>query len=48
MDNSYSEILKNELEKRKEEYLGYLKDLVAIDTRDLGHGIDGGKEKEGQ
>lgn len=36
------------LEERKEEYIQYLKDLIAIDTHDIGHGIDGGLEKEGQ
>lgn len=42
------ELLKQTLEARKEEYLSYLKDLIAIDTMDLGHGIEGGREKEGQ
>lgn len=40
--------LKKVLEENKEEYINNLKDLVAIDTHDLGHGIDGGLEKEGQ
>lgn len=41
-----------ELEKvlgdHSEEYIKYLKDLVSIDTHDLGHGIKGGLEKKGQ
>ncbi|WP_130805842.1 M20 family metallopeptidase [Senegalia massiliensis] len=35
-------------EKNKREYLHSLKKLVSIDTQLLGHGILGGKEKEGQ
>lgn len=35
-------------EKHKDEYLQHLKNLVAIDTQDIGHGILGGREKEGQ
>lgn len=35
-------------EKHKDEYLQHLKNLVAIDTQVIGHGILGGKEKEGQ
>lgn len=42
------ELLRQTLEERREEYLSYLKDLIAIDTMDLGHGIEGGREKEGQ
>lgn len=42
------EDLKQVLEKHKEEYLQYLKNLISIDTHDLGHGIEGGLEKEGQ
>lgn len=42
------EKLKNTLEKNKEKYIQYLKDIVAIDTHDIGHGIDGGLEKKGQ
>ena len=41
-------LLKDTLEQHKEEYLQYLSDLVACDTQDLGHGIAGGREKEGQ
>ena len=36
------------LEENKDKYVSRLKDLIAIDTHDLGHGIDGGLEKEGQ
>lgn len=48
MTNQINTKLKETLEKNKVEYIGYLKDLIAIDTRDLGHGIDGGLEKDGQ
>lgn len=40
--------LKEVLEENREQYISQLKKLVAIDTHDLGHGIDGGLEKEGQ
>ena len=40
--------LKEVLEENKEQYISQLQKLVAIDTHDLGHGIDGGLEKEGQ
>ena len=36
------------LELHKDEYLQAFKDLINIDTHDLGHGILGGLEKEGQ
>ncbi|MFT4106117.1 MAG: ArgE/DapE family deacylase [Lacrimispora sp.] len=42
------EKLREVLEKNKEEYIKYLSELIAIDTQDLGHGIAGGREKEGQ
>ena len=42
------EILKEVLEKNRQKYIDRLSELVAIDTHDLGHGIDGGLEKEGQ
>ena len=42
------ERLKETLEKNKEQYIQRLMDLIAIDTHDIGHGIDGGLEKEGQ
>lgn len=40
--------LKEVLEQNKEKYIEELKNLVGIDTHDLGHGIDGGLEKQGQ
>ena len=40
--------LEETLALHKEEYLQALKDLISIDTHDLGHGILGGLEKEGQ
>ena len=42
------EALKEVLEKNKQKYIDCLSELVAIDTHDLGHGIDGGLEKQGQ
>jgi len=42
------ERLKEVLESKKDEYVKYLSELIAIDTQDLGHGIAGGREKEGQ
>lgn len=36
------------LEQNKEYYIEQLKNLIAIDTHDIGHGIKGGLEKEGQ
>ena len=41
-------LLNTTFEQHKEEYLQYLMDLVACDTQDLGHGIAGGREKNGQ
>ncbi len=40
--------LRETLEKNRETYIKALKDFVAIDTHDIGHGIGGGLEKEGQ
>lgn len=40
--------LKTTLSENKDEYIKYLMDLVSIDTQDLGHGIDGGREEKGQ
>lgn len=40
--------LREVLEEKKEVYIRALQDLVAIDTHDIGHGIGGGLEKEGQ
>ena len=39
--------LKEVLEQNKEKYIEELKNLVGIDTHDLGHGIDGGLEETG-
>ncbi len=46
--NTLKKTLEKTLMERKEEYLEYLKELVSIDTRVLGHGILGGLEKGGQ
>ncbi len=43
-----NEIVKQTLEKNKDKYLEYLKALISIDTENIGHGILGGKEYEGQ
>ena len=43
-----TDILKMTLDEHKEEYLCYLKELIACDTQVLGHGIKGGREKSGQ
>lgn len=40
--------LREVLQENKEKYIRHLKELVEIDTHDLGHGIAGGLEKEGQ
>ncbi|BAK98363.1 acetylornithine deacetylase [Oscillibacter valericigenes Sjm18-20] len=40
--------LQQVLQEHREEYIQYLKEIVAIDTHDLGHGIDGGLEEKGQ
>ena len=42
------EKLRNILEKNKQKYIDRLSELVAIDTHDLGHGVQGGLEKKGQ
>ena len=42
------EVLREVLEKNKQKYIDRLSELVTIDTHDLGHGIDGGLEKQGQ
>ena len=41
-------LLEETLQAHKEEYLERLKELLGIDTHDLGHGINGGLEKKGQ
>lgn len=40
--------LRKTLEKKRYIYIQHLSNIVAIDTHDLGHGIDGGLEKKGQ
>lgn len=40
--------LQQALEKNKQKYIDYLLKLVSIDTHDIGHGIEGGLEAEGQ
>lgn len=40
--------LKDTLALHQEKYIAHLMQLAAIDTRDLGHGIDGGREEKGQ
>lgn len=40
--------LKQVLEQNKEKYIQRLRELIDIDTHDIGHGIDGGLEKAGQ
>lgn len=42
------EKLKKVLEQKSEEYIKHLEDLVACNTQVIGHGIDGGLEKNGQ
>ncbi|WP_276352123.1 M20 family metallopeptidase [Cohnella caldifontis] len=42
------EKLKDTLVRHREEYIGNLKGLIACDTHLLGHGIEGGLEKNGQ
>lgn len=43
IDNLEQMLLKN-----KTEYIKHLTELISIDTQSIGHGIEGGKEKEGQ
>lgn len=42
------EKLKQTLEQNKDKYISRLADIVAIDTHDMGHGIEGGLEEKGQ
>lgn len=41
-------ILSETLEKNKRKYIEHLVKLIQCDTQDLGHGIEGGLEKNGQ
>lgn len=43
-----SETLRKTLDKNKEIYLKRFQELIAIDTENIGHGILGGKEYQGQ
>ena len=40
--------LREVLEQNREYYIEELKNIIAIDTHDIGHGIAGGLEAEGQ
>lgn len=42
------QLLKDTLEKNKQEYIEHLQNLVRCDTEVIGHGIDGGGEGNGQ
>lgn len=42
------EKLRAVLDSRKEEYINHLLELLARDTQVIGHGIEGGREKNGQ
>lgn len=42
------DVLRETLEKNKDKYIKNLLDIVSIDTHVLGHGIEGGLEKQGQ
>lgn len=48
MRKDYSERIEKTIEQNKEKYIDYLLKLVSIDTHDIGHGIEGGLEGEGQ
>lgn len=41
-------VLDQTLEENKQKYIDRLLKLVSIDTHDIGHGIEGGLEAEGQ
>jgi acetylornithine deacetylase len=42
------ELLRRTITERADEYVRRLRELVAIDTQDIGHGIEGGREENGQ
>ena len=44
----YQKLLRKTLAENQDAYLTHLTNLVALDTRDLGHGIQGGLEANGQ
>jgi acetylornithine deacetylase len=43
-----NEKLRKALELNRDKYISHLAELVAIDTHDIGHGIEGGLEEKGQ
>jgi acetylornithine deacetylase len=48
MDGGTGSLLHRTVTEHAGEYVRRLRDLVSIDTRDIGHGIDGGMEENGQ
>ena len=48
MANDYSKRIAETIEANKEKYIDHLLKLVSIDTHDIGHGIEGGLEGNGQ
>jgi acetylornithine deacetylase len=48
MDEKTSAALRRAVTEHADEYVRRLRDLVAIDTQDIGHGIEGGREENGQ
>ena len=48
MANKYSKQIEDTIEKNKQKYIDHLLKLVSIDTHDIGHGIEGGLEGNGQ
>lgn len=48
MAEEYSKRIEKTIEQNKQKYIDHLLKLVSIDTHDIGHGIDGGLEGQGQ
>ena len=48
MEKNYSKLIEETVEKNKQKYIDHLLKLVSIDTHDIGHGIEGGLEGNGQ
>ena len=48
MDEKTSELLRRTVTEHADEYVRRLRELVSIDTQDIGHGIEGGREENGQ
>jgi acetylornithine deacetylase len=48
MEANTGQLLHKTVSEHRDEYVGYLRELVSIDTQVLGHGIDGGREEQGQ